>query len=156
MVPKHRFLADPTLGKLAKWLRILGMDARYVPSGPMEGAIAAAEPGRILLTRSRRIFEQTVSAEKILIRGNDPVEQLKEVIGSAGLRREDLRPFSRCIRCNVSISRVEKASVKTRVPDYVWEQHHRFHQCERCGRIYWAGTHIERSLTRINTLFEIG
>jgi len=154
--PKHRFLADPALGKLAKWLRILGMDAQYISTGTMEGAIAACEPDRILLTRSKRFAKHAITGRMVFINSNDPMDQLKEVVDVVGMQRGDLRPFSRYVRCNISVSPVEKASVKSRVPDYVWEHHHRFHQCRRCGRIYWAGTHLERSLMRIDKLFGVG
>jgi len=155
VLSEHRFLADPALGKLAKWLRILGMDARYIHSGSIDRAIAECEPERILLTRSRRVAEQSDARKIIFIRSNDPMEQLKEVIGSEGIRRDDIRPFSRCIRCNRSISQVEKTEVKSRIPDYVWEQHHRFQRCDDCGRIYWKGSHIDRSMRRIHDLFEV-
>ncbi|CAB5160983.1 hypothetical protein D3OALGB2SA_5426 [Olavius algarvensis associated proteobacterium Delta 3] len=153
MFPENRFLADPALGKLAKWLRILGMDARYIRSGSIDRALADCEPGRILLIRSRRIAKQERDRKIIFIRSNAPIRQLEEVIDAARIRRGDVRPFSRCIRCNVLISQVAKASVKYRVPDWVWEQHHHFHKCNRCGRIYWAGTHIDRSLLQIDALF---
>ena len=154
MVVEHRFLADSTLGKLSKWLRILGMDAEYLHSGTDTGDILKRDPDRILLTRSRRIAEASDDRKIIFIRNNDPVDQLKEVIDAIGIRREHIRPFSRCIRCNILISRVEKASVKSRIPDYIWDQHQKFHQCGQCGRIYWAGTHIDRSLQRIDDLFD--
>ena len=80
MDPKHRFLADPALGKLAKWLRILGMDAQYISTGTMEGAIAACEPDRILLTRSKRFAKHAITGRMGFINSNDPMEQLKEVI----------------------------------------------------------------------------
>ena len=152
--PEHRFLADAALGKLAKWLRILGMDARYIHSGSIDRAIAECEPERIVLTRSRHLVEQTQARKIFFVQSNDPVEQLKEVIGLAGIHRDDIRPFSRCIQCNRPISDVPKTEVKSRIPDYVWEQHHRFQRCEGCGRIYWKGSHIDRSMKRIDVLFD--
>lgn len=149
--PPLRFAVESTLGKLAKWLRILGYDTIFERSRP---SAAGAEPDRIIITRTRRRFEHLPSERRIFIRSDRPEEQLREVIRSAGLTADSLAPFTRCIRCNEPIEKVARESVRNRVPDYVWQTRSSFRQCPRCGRIYWPGTHVTRSLDRIGRLFD--
>lgn len=145
------FFAEKTLGKLSKWLRILGFDTLYGQDLWISRNMDAIEPGRILLTRTKATSDK---AEGILyIRSNDPFEQLKEVIHHTGISRSDIKPFSRCIRCNSRIEKVNKLLLRGKVPDYVWDTQHNFFICKKCVKIYWPGSHIERSLERIDRLF---
>ena len=148
-----RFAADASLGKLAKWLRLLGFDTLYVREIPNSRFMEFGER-RILLTRTERIRDQNRSYPLIFIRSNHPFEQLKEVIQALGLISADIRPFSRCIRCDFSIKTVDKESVRDRVPDYTWETCDTFQMCAQCGRIYWPGSHTERCRETIQRLFD--
>jgi hypothetical protein len=152
-VKEHCFAAEKTLGKLAKWLRILGFDTFYAPDISGKQLINAGKK-RILLTRTQRNQEMKISGECIFIASNDPYEQLREVIQALGITMKDIGPFSRCIRCNALIRRVDKDSVRGMVPDYVWETHDTFRMCIICRRIYWPGSHIRRSLDIIERLFK--
>ena len=146
-----RFVAERTLGKLAKWLRILGFDTVYAANVTGEELINTAK-NRILLTRTKRIWNMIIAKEGIFITSNYPFEQLREVILALGIEKEDIRPFSRCIRCNASIRLIEKNAVRGKVPDYIWETQNTFHTCGHCRRIYWSGSHIQRSRDIIKRL----
>ena len=148
-----RFTVEKTLGKLAKWLRILGFDACSEPCGSI-GSKAAAVPGRILLTRTRRRCRELQGRPFVFIHSNDPIDQLKEVICGLDLAPRDIRPFSRCLLCNQTTEPVSKDAVRHLVPDFVWENHERFCRCRRCQKIYWSGSHTERGMVRIASLFE--
>lgn len=148
-----KFFADKTVGKLAKWLRIIGFDTRYAGDTGSGLLQADPEPDRILLTRSRSERQKTALKTVLLIRSDRVEEQLRQVIRELAIDRSRIEPFSRCIRCNTRIRPVEKAAVFGRVPDYVWETRGNFRQCARCTRIYWRGTHIERGMERIDRLF---
>ena len=151
-VQEYSFAAEKTLGKLAKWLRILGFDTFYSPELSGKQLIDAGFK-RILLTRTRQIRDLTVSENCIFIVSNDSFEQLREVIQATGISRRDIRPFSRCIRCNALIRRVSKDFVRKMVPEYVWESHDTFRMCSLCRRIYWPGSHTRRSRDIIESLF---
>jgi uncharacterized protein len=151
-VQKHCFAAEKTLGKLAKWLRILGFDTLYSPDLFGNQLINAHEK-RILLTRTQRIRDMNLSRKCIFIASNDPFEQLRDVIQATGITQKDIQPFSRCIRCNVLIRRVQKDSVRKMVPDYVWGSHDTFRICALCQRIYWSGSHTLHGLDTIERLF---
>ena len=148
-----KFTVEATLGKLAKWLRILGFDARSEPCGSI-GSKAAVVSDRILLTRTWRRCQELQGCPYVFIHSNDPFDQLKEVISGVGLSPRDIRPFSRCLACNETTEPVIKDVVRHLVPDFVWESHERFCRCRRCRKIYWSGSHTERGLVRIASLFE--
>jgi uncharacterized protein with PIN domain len=148
-----RFIAEMTLGKLSKWLRILGFDTVYATYVTGEKFIDTLR-GRILLTRTKRIRNMKIAKERIFITSNHPFEQLREVVLALGIAKEDIRPFSRCIQCNASIRLVEKHAVRGKVPDYIWETRDAFHTCNHCRRIYWSGSHIQRSRDIIKRLFK--
>jgi uncharacterized protein with PIN domain len=149
---EHCFAAENTLGKLAKWLRILGFDTLYTPdlSGKQ---LIDADLKRILLTRTQRIRDMNLPRKCIFIASNDPFEQLREVIQATGITQKDIRLFSRCIRCNALTRRIQKDSIRKMVPDYVFESHDTFRMCALCRRIYWPGSHIRRSRDIIESLF---
>ena len=143
------FAAEKTLGKLAKWLRILGYDTIYDP-----GIINPAESGRILLTRTKRIRDEYTTDKLIFIKSDKPFKQLQEVIKTLGIVHEDIKTFTRCIKCNTEIRTINKNSIRSVVPDYVWENHDSFKACIECKRIYWQGSHTKRSMEIIKKLFE--
>ena len=146
------FAADRTLGKLAKWLRILGFDTLYEPDLPA-GCFSELEPDRVLLTRRATLRQIRTENPYIIIRSDRYWDQLVEVVKAAGITPESIRPFSRCIPCNATILPADKAELQGKVPDYVRETHQVFRICPECQRIYWAGTHIERSMQKIRCLF---
>ncbi len=146
------FAVERTLGRLGKWLRLLGFDALFETECPPGGFIAHGDPGRTLLTRTRRVAEAHAAHAPIFIRSNDPFEQVGEVVRVLGLTVGDVKPFSRCLRCNVPIEVLPREEARGVVPDYVWETQPSFSRCPRCRRIYWRGTHTARSLERIETL----
>jgi uncharacterized protein with PIN domain len=148
-----KFVTEATLGKLTKWLRLLGFDTRNV-SGPMGGPGAEPTSDCFRLTRTRKRFEQSHWKHRLFIQSNDPVEQLKAVIQALDISEKDINPFSRCLICNSLIEPVAKEAVCNAVPDYVWETCGRFRQCRRCRKVYWSGSHTERGLERIKALFE--
>ena len=148
-----RFAAEKTLGRLARWLRLLGFDTIFESDVNSRVFFERLEPERTLLTRTRYVRKKYGARRLIFIGSNDPFEQLKQVIGELELKPEDIRPFSRCLKCNIAIVEIDKDSVFGQVPDYIWETHQSFRRCNQCGRIYWAGTHIKRSMERIKELF---
>jgi uncharacterized protein with PIN domain len=148
-----RFLAEPTLGKLVKWLRLLGFDTRCHCGPDFQRAAAESEPQRIVLTRTRMTARALSGRPLILVREDDPWEQVREVVSGLGLQPRDLHPFSRCLLCNRPTVPAERETVRGQVPDYVWQTASRFTVCSGCRKVYWPGTHTERALDRIRSLF---
>ncbi len=149
-----RFAADNTVGKLAKCLCLLGFDTLYESDAPKAGITGFWENDRIFLTRTKKRFLGHAELQHHIFISSDRVaDQLAEVIQTLGLVSADLRPFSRCIRCNQPIKTVGKEEVVASVPEYVWEIQDVFKSCGSCGRVYWPGSHVERSYKMITRLF---
>ena len=147
------FAADRTLGKLAKWLRLMGFDTIYEGDATGSGFQAAVGQKRILLTRMRRLRDTSAAAETIFIESDDPRRQVREVISHLKLDHSVLEPFTRCLRCNEKLERIERADAYGQVPDYIWETQTDFSKCACCGRIFWPGSHVHRSRRQLARLF---
>ena len=149
------FSADRTLGKLAKWLRILGFDTNIEVDVPADRFYSHLEKDRIVLTRTEAIRKQLRSTHRLVFITSNHLElQLKQVITEIGIGLADTRPFSRCIRCNVPIVDAAPEDVCSLIPDYICETHNEFRKCLQCKRIFWPGSHTRRSLERIEHLFD--
>jgi uncharacterized protein with PIN domain len=138
-----RFVLDVHLGRLAKSLRLLGFDSLYATTmGDATLSRISRREGRILLTRDRGLLKRALVDHGYCVRSPRPPEQLGEVV-----RRFDLlgqvRPFSRCLRCNVPLRRISRRRARPRVPAYVARAYRHFRACPSCGRVYWQGTHWE-------------
>jgi uncharacterized protein with PIN domain len=151
-VTKVKFLADRMLGKLAKWLRIVGYDTVYArhlsPVGLMR---EGRRQGRIILTRDTRIARYKDAPPFLFIHSDRFREQLKQVVETLKLEPQ-ARLLTRCVECNRLLAGVAKEKVKEKVPPYVWETQAEFVYCPGCQRIYWGATHKEHVLTELKDL----
>jgi uncharacterized protein with PIN domain len=153
------FLADCNVGRLARWLRVLGYDAAYDSklADPELVARALAE-GRVLLTRDVDLTHRRVIANgtlrTVLLKADRIEDQLRQVIEEVGLAAPDAdgSGLTRCLECNVELEPRQKAQVAERLPPYVRATQERFSQCPRCERVYWPGTHWHRMRARIAAL----
>lgn len=138
-----RFLVTPELGRLARWLRLLGYDTAYasVGQGRQEILIRAMQEQRTILARDRR-FKGGRAVRVVRIQSERLREQLKEVIQELRLVPSEEARFTRCLRCNASLEKAEKASVASRVPPYVFQTEGEFVRCPQCDQIFWPGTHM--------------
>ncbi len=142
-----KFVLDPALGKLAKWLRILGHDAIYW-RGDQKGLIELAErENRVIITKTRKILQEAQGRLTVFfVTENNPFLQLKEVIGGLKLKVKPEDLFSRCLICNEKLISISPENVKGRVPDYVYRTQGSFSECPKCRRVFWGGTHYERMM----------
>jgi hypothetical protein len=126
------------LGRLAKWLRLLGYDAEYWRAGSDEALIdrARAEE-RLIITRDRMLAGRR-GVVALFIRSETLDGQIAEVRAAVG---EASEPFSRCAECNVALVELPHAAARELVPPYVWHTQPSFRRCPGCGRVYWKGTH---------------
>ncbi len=141
---KPAFILDVHLGKLAIYMRMLGLDAKYVNDiSDDEITITALRENRTILTRDRGLLKRRIVHHGYYIRSKFPLEQLKEIIRRFSLEGS-ISPFSRCLRCNILLEDIpEKQIVRGRVPDKVFLTYDRFKECPSCHRIYWRGSHWE-------------
>ena len=148
-----KFLLTRELGRLAKWLRILGFDTAYT-SHDNAGAIIiqSLKEDRLILTRNLSLA-RSARVKTLLVESEILKEQIPQILKGLKLAVNSDMMFSRCILCNVELISVEKAKIKGQVPEYVFNTQENFIVCPACKRIYWAGTHWGNVST---TLKEIG
>jgi uncharacterized protein len=123
-----RFVLDVHLGRLARYLRMLGFDAWWrTGAADEELARVSKEEHRILLTRDVGLLKRGAITHGYWMRETEPRRQIEEVVSRFDLARR-VMPFTRCLRCNVRLVRVTGL----------------LHRCGGCGRVYWKGSHYER------------
>ncbi len=138
------FVADMMVGRLARWLRILGYDTLYDPEKPVQEWIPVVlAEDRILLTRNRKITGQLPEKNYCFVEPNDPRKQLVQLVERFQLDTEHFL-FRLCLLCSVPVVPVAKKQISGQVPPLVFETHQEFWQCPSCGRIYWRGSHLKR------------
>ncbi len=142
MEPK--FVVDLNVGRLAKWLRIMGYDALFVPKADDDQLLRiAAEENRTILTKDSYMMQRRVVASgkvrAVFITSDDLRNQLRQIIQDLGLRAD--RQFSRCIECNAPLESVRKEDVRDLVPPFVYSTQEEFMMCPGCSKVYWQGTH---------------
>jgi hypothetical protein len=146
-----KFAADRMLGKLAKWLRIMGYDVIYGQHLSGYGLIhAARSEHRLILTRDRKL-KRKQPPDFLLIESDDYRAQLRQVIQTCGLAPLD-KAFSRCVECNLVLEPRPKAALEKAVPAYVFSTQEKFSGCPGCGRIYWPATHHQRMIEALRGL----
>jgi len=136
-----RFALDVHLGRLARLLRMFGFDSLYRNLLEDEELVRVARlEKRIVLTRDRGLLKRRSVTHGYLVRSLLPRDQLREIV-----RRFDLlavlRLGSRCVVCNVTLERVPKKQVLSRIPPAVARDYAEFSECPSCRRVFWRGTH---------------
>lgn len=147
------YLVDCMLGRLAKWMRILGLDTEYERRRSDDGMIdLALRTGRLLVTRDRVLANRkAIRRQCLLIAAANWPDQLQEFISRAGCQ-DQLRPFSRCLACNQLIQDNCPEGIASQLPAFIQERHHVQRFCPACRRCYWPGSHQERMLLVLKTL----
>lgn len=145
-----RLVADAMLGKLARWLRILGYDTLYDPAWGDNELVRLARAGdRILLTRDVALARRR--GLRTLLIADDLLEaQLRQVVAALGLRTE--ASFSRCPVCNERLEEVPRSWAWGHVPPYTFCTQREFRLCPSCNRFYWRGSHWERMRSAVSDL----
>jgi uncharacterized protein with PIN domain len=139
-----RFVADVHLAALARYLRLLGFDTVCDPGSDDEDlAERSATEARVLLTRDRGLLKRSRVVHGLLVRADDPDEQLLEVVAALDLAG-GARPFTRCMACNGVLDDVAPEAVADRVGARTLAAFDRFRRCRSCGRAYWEGSHHDR------------
>lgn len=142
-------LADCMLGRLARWLRILGCDTWYFRTVEDSDLLELHRlSGRTLLTRDTRLIRDVRPGEGLLVTANRWEEQLREVTERMGIAVSEEKILTRCPVCNHTLQGAWPEEVQSRVPEHVFRTHRMFRVCKLCGRVYWGGTH-RRAICRV-------
>ena len=153
-----KFIVDHNVGKLVKWLRMLGYDTLFFTGDDdWEMVITALKEDRVILTRDTGIMKRGVVADgkvkAVLIKSDDAREQVRQVVETLGL---DYRSglFTRCMECNTLLEERTIEQVKDRVPPHVLKTRTEYMECPSCHRIYWKGTHWQAMNEKLADLME--
>ena len=155
MAMEYRFVVDINVGRLAKWLRVMGYDAMFPRDGNDNDLVRIAlRENRVLVTRdagfSRRRAAKQGQLRVMLIQDDDLRSQLRQLIRDLTLDWES--GFSRCVRCNQLLDPVEREDVADRLPHYVFQTHQNFMECSQCCRLYWRGTHWSGMVSQLDRI----
>ena len=146
-----KFAADRMLGRLVKWLRVLGCDVIYGPHLTGYGLIRAARAEeRLILTRDRRL-KQKQPPPFILIESDHHRDQLRQVVRECRLEFGG-KLFTRCLECNSLLQLRSKETVEQLVPAYVFSTQERFSWCVLCRRVYWPATHQQKMVEELKKI----
>ena len=145
-----KFVLDANLGRLARYLRLLGFDCLY--ENDFEDAFVArisSEQQRTVLTRDRALLQHRIITHGYFVRAVRPRLQVPEVLSRFDLYRL-VAPFSRCIRCNGVLQDVDKATIEDRLEPKTRKYFDTFRMCTSCGQVYWQGSHYERAMRLVD------
>jgi uncharacterized protein with PIN domain len=148
-----KFIADEMLGKLARWLRMIGVDVIYQNQIEDEKLIQMARnENRIILSRDTHLIKHLDPKEYLFIHYDYLEEQFSECLRQFPDIKSEEKPLSRCVVCNTPLKEIDKESVKGRVWPFVYQTQDNFTECEKCQKIYWRATHVNKILDRIDRL----
>ena len=142
------FLADGMLGKLTRWLRMLGFNVTYsVKLNDAELLELAKKENRVIVTKDEALAKTAdkISIPIVLIRGDNEISQIIEIATKIGLSNFIMDTNSaRCVNCNGRLESVEKSRLENKVPTGVYQRQDQFWICIDCQKIYWTGTHFKK------------
>ena len=144
---QHKFIADGMLGKLTRWLRLLGHNIEYAGSMDDKELIQKARnENRVLLTRDVELYKQAIAkgAEAFLIESPNQTANLASLAKRFKFKLEVDVKVSRCPKCNGTIKTASKTSVADKIPPTTSSNYNEFWQCQQCGQVYWRGAHWNR------------
>jgi uncharacterized protein len=135
-----RFICDSTLGKLIKYLRMLGFDTVSINNLDALKTYKNQADLPLLFTKRKKAISYQPT---IFIETNRIEEQIQEIENSIKpyIKANDF--MTRCIECNTLLESTEKADIEARVPEYIYHHHEEFKICPACKKVYWEGTHTE-------------
>jgi uncharacterized protein with PIN domain len=152
---KSKFVADVHLGKLTRYLRMMGFDVLCKNNfDDDEIARISLKEKRAILTKDRGILKRNEVTHGYWVRSTKVEEQVKEILYRFALKKE-IKEFSRCIECNELLTPVKKETIIKQLPHKVAKSQNEFYECPSCKKIYWKGTHYQRMLSFIQSLKNI-
>ena len=149
---KPKFICDVHLGKLSRYLRMVGFDVYYKNELSDEeiSKISLAEK-RAILTKDKGILKRNEVTHAYFVRSKDTEEQAKEVIRRFDLHKE-IKEFTRCLECNTELTKIAKEKISRNLPPKVNQSQEEFYKCPGCGKLYWKGTHHQKMLSFVQRI----
>ncbi|MCK4262482.1 MAG: Mut7-C RNAse domain-containing protein [Dehalococcoidia bacterium] len=151
-----RFIAEGNVGKLARWLRMIGYDTLlFEEKNDGKMIDISIRERRVILTKNAEIMKRRVvvdgKVQTVHIKDDDPKAQLRETVKTLNLDYH-FKPFSLCLECNQTLVPRSKEGVRYLVPRHVSETQEEYVECPLCHRIYWHGTHWQAMVRELENL----
>ncbi|MEM2911017.1 MAG: Mut7-C RNAse domain-containing protein [Candidatus Bathyarchaeia archaeon] len=152
-----KFIADGMLGKLTRWLRMLGHNVKYSNKLDDSQLISIAKKERrILLTRDLELYQQAIAkgVQAFYMEGQTEAERLAKLAKKFGINLDIDMATSRCPKCNTRVKPLPKEKVADKVEKTTFSYYNEFWQCPKCEQIYWQGAHWTRIRKTLETAKE--
>ncbi|MCW4006557.1 MAG: Mut7-C RNAse domain-containing protein [Candidatus Bathyarchaeota archaeon] len=137
-------MLDAMLGKLARWLRMMGYDTKYSNAlSDAELLVLAQAENRVLLTRDFSLYQQAQAKNlpACYITGNTSPERLARLAACTGIALEVDLENTRCPKCNTRLQTAPKDTIAGKVEKNTLLYYDVFWLCPACGSVYWQGAH---------------
>jgi len=145
-----RFLADRTVGRLAKWLRLAGFDCEFAPQANLDEFVTRGrEEKRVLLSRDSALVNRVGDLTLVFLQSDHADDQLKQVITECSISICCEKILSVCPICNTPLEILPKHEARGIAPAYVFATHDTFRRCPNCRRIFWPGTHRGKIIDKL-------
>jgi len=139
-----RFVLDSHLGKLASYLRLMGIDTIYRNDfDDYELASISSKEDRYLLTRDQGLLKHSIITYGYWVREIQPRLQLMEIVSRFNIG-QGTELLSRCANCNGLLNDVSKNEILHLLEHKTRLYYDKFRKCSGCGQIYWKGSHFLR------------
>lgn len=149
----RKFLCDATVGKLCRYMRMIGFDTEMSQTHVVKRVLAdALGQERTILTRNSVLASMKLARDVVLLTDDDPWKQIKAVLDKCDLTIDESAVLTRCMEDNRPLRRASKDEVKGKVWPYVYETQSEFTICPECGRIFWPATHVAAMLDKLKSV----
>ena len=148
-----KFLADSMLGKLARWLRMMGQDTTYnIELDDNELLELAKKENRTLLTKDLELYKRAISRgiDSFYVEGNFESERLARIAFRYDLRLVIDMEKSYCPICNSKLQSTLKEQLLGKVEKNTFAYYDKFWKCPNCGQVYWRGAHWKQISSTIS------
>jgi len=145
-----RILADEMVGRLARYLRMVGCDTEYAHSCSDDEIVRRARAEhRIVVTRDRDLARRVPGS--VLLGSGELAAQVRAMWGALPTIPREIR-FDRCTLCNGALAPCQSAARSSPQSGIPWDRIDAgltLFRCDSCGHLYWEGTHTESVRSRL-------
>lgn len=148
-----KFLADSMLGKLSRWLRMLGHDILYSTElNDSELLEVAKKESRILLTKDLALYQRAVvkSIDAYYVRGEKESDHLAKLAQQYNFTLTVDMERSYCPICNTKLKTTPKEQLTSELKKNTLTYYNQFWKCPNCGQVYWQGAHWKQIINTLN------
>lgn len=153
-----QFISDAMLGRLTRWLRILGHTVIYDQELSDNQILSLAQANNwTILTRDHELHQRALRQGTLCIylRGRTISDKLVELSRHFSLSFQLDATISRCAVCGAYLEQVDKSIIQSEIPAGTLNHYTTFWQCVKCSKVFWQGSHWNRICQTVTQVNEI-